>query len=744
MVSFRAGLLTTASLLSLMPGVVLAQTAKPIETITVVTQGQTRSVQSIDQDVLQDAAPGTTPIKALGMLPGVNVQGADSFGAYEWAERISVRGFSQNQLGFTLDDVPLGDMSYGNWNGLHISRAIINENIAKTELSQGTGAIGTASNTNLGGTMRFESLTPAEKFTATGAQSIGSDAAYRTFARVDSGRLATGTKFSLSAVNQTSDKWKGDGEQHAWQINAKAVQDIKLGSLTGFVNYSDRREVDYQDMSKEMVSKLGYRWDNYYPDWKSAVNAANGVYTHGEANTSDPLDDAYYAGSGLRKDLLTGLTSDLKLSQALSWKTTLYGHIDNGRGLWFTPYTSSPTGSPVALRTSEYTQYRGGLVSNASYVLDRQTIEGGVWYEKEKFDLARRFYATSVSDPMHSVYDFPSNPFYTQWNYHFDIDVVQGHVQDTYRLTDTISLNAGTKAVSTKIYGKLAQGSGYPTGDVEASSPFLPQAGVNWQVAKGHEVFADVAKNMRTFTAGGAGFGASPFATTQAGFDAIKGNLKPETAWSEEIGYRLKQDGFAVSAVGYHVNFSHRLLATQQGAGIAGNPSVLSNVGGVTSNGLELATNVRLIKGLSWYNALGYDKSTYDEDVISNGNRIHTSGKSVVDTPEWMYKTKLGYDYKGFFANLSGDYMSKRFYSYTNDASVNGRWLFDLGAGYVAEDLGAIKDARIQLNVTNLFDKKYYSSLGTNGFVNSDPSGQAQTLMVGAPRAFFLTVSVSY
>jgi len=50
---------------------------------------------------------------------------------------ISVRGFNQNQLGFTLDDIPLGDMSYGNWNGLHISRAITDENIGRIVLSQG-------------------------------------------------------------------------------------------------------------------------------------------------------------------------------------------------------------------------------------------------------------------------------------------------------------------------------------------------------------------------------------------------------------------------------------------------------------------------------------------------------------------------------------------------------------------------------------------------------------------------------
>jgi iron complex outermembrane receptor protein len=45
------------------------------------------------------------------------------------------------------------------------------------------------------------------------------------------------------------------------------------------------------------------------------------------------------------------------------------------------------------------------------------------------------------------------------------------------------------------------------------------------------------------------------------------------------------------------------------------------------------------------------------------------------------------------------------------------------------------------LNVTNLFDKQYISTIGTNGFQASDPNGTAQTLLTGAPRQFFLTLN---
>ncbi|MTJ81025.1 MAG: TonB-dependent receptor [Telmatospirillum sp.] len=715
-----------------------------IDTIVISTEGEKRQVQSIDQQALLDAAPGTSPIKAISELPGVNYTSADSFGAYEWATRISVRGFNQNQLGFTLDDVPLGDMTYGNWNGLHISRAIINENIAKSTISQGTGSLGTASNSNLGGTLAFVSVTPSDVAGGTVQQSFGSNAAHRTYARLDSGMLPTNDKFTVSVAYQDSEKWKGVGNQKDLQINSKLVQNLGEGTVTAFFNYSDRAEVDYQDLSKEYESKLGYNWDNY-GNWAQAIAAARGVFTQGENRTSDALDAAYYAGSGLRKDLLGGLTLNTPLTDSLSIKSTVYGHTDNGRGLWFTPYLPSPGGSPISLRTSEYTQKRGGVLTSLTYDKENNSVTGGIWYEKESFDLARRFYATTVNSPVFSLYDFPSNPFYTQWKFNFDTDVIQGYVEDNYKLTDSITVSAGFKGTRTDIHGKLVQGSGYASGDIDASSPFLPQVGVNWKITSHDEIFADVARNLRSFQAGGPGYGAAPFQMTQAQFDANKSGLHPETSWTEEIGYRQTRGQLTTDISVYHVNFNDRLLGISQcSSGIQGCANALANVGGVTTNGVEAAASWHILSGLTWYNGVSFDKSTYDDNVTSGGVTYHLKSKNAVDTPEFMYKTDIGFQKDGFFAHLTGDYMGKRYYTYTNDNWVGGRMLWDISTGYSIEQLGRLKDLRIQFNITNLFDKKYYSSIGTNGFPMTDPSGTNQTLQVGAPRAFFGTISASF
>jgi iron complex outermembrane receptor protein len=79
--------------------------------------------------------------------------------------------------------------------------------------------------------------------------------------------------------------------------------------------------------------------------------------------------------------------------------------------------------------------------------------------------------------------------------------------------------------------------------------------------------------------------------------------------------------------------------------------------------------------------------------------------------------------------------MSKRYFTYTTDQSVPGRVLVDatLGARVTVGD----RKLEVQLNATNLLDKDYVATIGSNGFTNS---GDNQTLLIGAPRQLFVTL----
>lgn len=702
-----------------------------------VGRGQPRSIHGLTRSDFEAAPAGASPLTTMARLPGVNFASADTLGNYEWSARIAVRGFAQNQLGFTLDDVPLGDMSYANYNGLHISRAISSENVSRAFLSQGSGALETASSSNLGGSLAFYSDTPAKTFGLRLDETAGSNQQRRRFVRIDSGEIAAG-RFYVSYTQQGGSKWKGFGEQRQEQWNVKYQQEIGDHRVSAFVNTSRRREIDYQDMSLEMIKRLGNQWDNFYPDFAAALNASRTLCGNGALSYVSQCDDAYYAGAGLRDDQLAGATLDASMSEATRIKTTLYQHANRGNGLWYTPYTASPDGTPLALRTTEYDIRRGGVISLLQHEAGPHLIKFSYWHEGNVYQPARRFYATpatQVPDPYH----YPVNPFATAWQYRFNITTDQASVSDIYSVNPRVNLTAGFKALRVNIDGVLETGVGKPSGNITAESLFLPQLGLTYQASLTDEWFVNATRNMRAFP--GSATGAAPFATTDTGFAAIKDTLKPETSDTLEGGWRTQSKTYQATLTAYHVRFNNRLLAVQPGAGIVGNPMVLSNVGGVHSTGVEAALSMRLSPRMHWYGSLSHSTSTYQDDVVSNGVRIATAGKQAVDAPQTLFKTSLGYDDGRFFANAELDHMSQRYYTYLNDGGVPARTLLNLGAGYRMKAFAGLSDVSIRLGVNNLTDQSYVATLGSNDFVNSDPAGTSQTLLPGAPRSVSLTLT---
>jgi iron complex outermembrane receptor protein len=739
--ALAAGLLPAAALAQAAPAAD-AGAADDADTIVVFGRGETRQVTAIAQPDLRLLTPGSSPLKAIEKLPGVNFQSADPFGAYEWSTRISLRGFNQNQLGFTLDGIPLGDMSYGNTNGLHISRAIISDNIAVTRVSQGAGALSTASTSNLGGTLEFISRDPGKDFGLSVNGTYGSSDTYRVFARVDTGQQGS-VRASLSYAYLNAGKWKGDGEQRQHQVNAKAVIDLSdSASLTGFVNYSDRRENDYQDLSLEMIGRLGYGWDNLAPDWARAVAVAK-VYQSGGTLFPAPIrtvDDAYYDAAGLRRDWLAGLKLAAEITSGVNVSIQPYYHSNKGQGIWFTPYVPTPGGAPISIRTTEYDIKRYGIVSSVQVELGAHLIDTGFWVENNDFTQSRRFYGLADADrPSRRALSFQSDPFFTQWSFDFNTETVQIYLQDRWNIGDNFTLTAGFKGQSVRNTSRrLVPGTSPAAGNIRNADWFLPQVGVVYRLAGQNELFASYTENRRAFTSAAT---SGPFSTTQTGFDAIRSTLKPESSKTVEGGFRFATGPVQGVLAAYYVDFSNRLLGITTGAGIVGNPVVLQNVGSVRSWGLEAAANWRITGPLGLFASYSYNDSTYRDDVVNAAGTVLAAirGKQTVDTPRHLAKAELVYDAgSGPFGRAGVNYMSRRYFTYTNDQSVPGRALVDASIGWRFADTGGFADGfEIQGSVTNLFDKDYVATIGSNGFGNS---GDNQTLLAGAPRQWFITV----
>ena len=718
-----------------------------VDAVIVIGQGQSRQVQTLKDDSISLEAAGTSPLKAIDKLPGVTFQSADAFGAYEWSTRISIRGFNQNQLGFTLDGVPLGDMSYGNHNGLHISRAITNENIGRIDLAQGAGALGVASTSNLGGTLQFFSRDPSQTMGGQLNVTGGSDNMYRVFGRYDTGALEAlgGLRGYASIATQETEKWKGGGEQKQFQYDLKAVLPVGQGELTAFYNGSQRREQDYQDLSFEMIKRLGRDWDNTQPNWALAVAAAR-AYQTGTALPAPfaTVDDAYYAGAGVRDDELYGLGLKLPLTDRIKLDATAYGHTNKGQGLWYTPYLASPgfgtagsTAAPLSIRTTEYDITRAGLTAGLTIDLGAHELSGGFWTEKNDFNQARRFYAETAAAPTRDPLDFQENPFFTQWQYRFETETLTGYVSDTWTVNDALKVNFGFKAM--KVTNNVQRIAGNPlAGEIESENSFLPQVGVVYKAMPDLEFFGGYTENMAAYVSAAT---SGPFASqNQAAVNYITKTLEPETSKTFEAGARYRNDRFQGVAALYHVTFENRLLAASTAAPILGLPAVLSNVGGVETNGIELAGEYKLTDNWSLYGAYTYNQSEYQDDVLNGSGVVvaRTAGKEVVNTPKNIFKGEVKFELAGFYSKLGVAHTGERYYTYENiGGQVDSTTVADLTLGYRFEGETWGKGLEIQANITNLTDEDYISTVGSGGFQNT--AGR-QTFLPGAPRQVFVSL----
>ena len=760
--SLRRTALATALALSLHAGLVHAsdddkaapaadavattKDAKQLDAVSVIAPGETRQIQSIGIDeITKQQTPGTSALKALDKLPGVQFQSADPWGAYEWSTQITLHGFDQSRLGFTLDGIPLGTMGYGVTDGLQVTRAITMENLATVELAQGAGALGTASNTNLGGTVQFYSADPDMKPGVQLNQVFGSDSTHRTFARVDSGDYH-GFSMYLSFANADTDKWKGFGDQKSNQANLKALYQWGDGNRVSlFVDSSKRKEYDYMDLSLASQRALGWNWDYLQPDWNSAVQIANALNGNGQYPASlnglpanyDKGDATYYAGGGIRRDTLTGLSGSFNLGGA-TLDTTGYYHADRGEGQWATPYQASSPTVPISMRTTDYGLDRYGITSALKFNLGNHDIEIGIWGENANTNQERNYFTLNGQyTALYTVYN-DQDPFLRAFLQHYETKTRMGYAEDTvHLLDDRLTINFGAKSLRvTTDATSLVPTTAFAQGQMQAKKGFLPQAGVDYKLDANQDIYASYAKNISAY-------GITPFSTSQAAFDEAKSRLKPEESQTWQTGYRAHGETFEASLGVFYTRFENRLLATTPCAAVLTCAASLNNVGDVKSRGADVAFLWKPVQGLSWLNSFSYNNSKYQDDYQNSGT-VHTAGKYVVGVPKTMFSSSVSYEIAGWRANVEAKYTGRRYITYTDDSSVPSYWVTDAGIAYDFGNLSVLKEMSIGFNVTNLFDKRYFASTGTNGYVASDPDGYNQTLMAGAPRQYFVNLNAKF
>ncbi|MFH8651223.1 TonB-dependent receptor [Sphingomonas paucimobilis] len=715
--------------------------------IVVTATRTTRSSVELGAAEIQKVLPGANPVKAIQTLPGVQFETADPWGNNEQNISLFVHGFNQNQLGFTMDGVPLGDQSYGNYNGLTPQRAVISENVARVRLTAGAADLGTASASNLGGGIETYSSDPAATMGVRFAQTLGSYDASRTYLRIDSGEVEGlgGTNSGyLSVVRQKARAWEFNARQGGWQGNAKFVHKGENGTLTGYFNISDKAEPNQDSVAHNAGGLEPYYRSLLYPNWQAALAY---VDANGAPPANNPNNYMNYFGDAQRTDYLGYIKYEHRFGDALTWSNQVYYHHDEGQGQITGPIAAAGLpglfriyypgqnlkqvfgGSGYALRTTEYGIDRKGLISTLAIHAGDHEIELGGWYEHNRNTIFRRWYAAPIDNPP-SPYEWadPAKRRLTQYAAITKYDLIQTHVQDRWHVTPTVTVEAGFKSSLQFADGRVptqplpgalpGTSTGYPEGRLNTKKWFLPAVGAIWDITADDQLFGHIQKNVRQFQASVAA-GLSPFAVgSQQAFDQIKANTSPETSWTYEAGLRSRHalDLGPLTAIegqisAYHVDFDNRLLqisATPVIASVIGGVSILQNVGRVRTNGVDAAATLRFGPHLSIYNAPSYNSSKYRDNYVSGTNTILTAGKYVPNTAKWLNKTVVTINDGPFEIQAIGDYVGPRFATYTNDQSIGGRYLLNLQAGYNLPAIAGlpVKDLKLSVNVTNVTNRK--------------------------------------
>ncbi|UZW62145.1 TonB-dependent receptor [Lysobacter enzymogenes] len=740
-----------------------ARDATTLDAVSVIGLGETRQVQRVKLADIEKTVAGTSPQKILNKLPGISVQSNDAYGANEESQTISLRGFNQRLLGYTLDGIPLGDNSYGNYNGLGISRALIGENLAGAELAAGIGSLGTASTSNLGGTLQYFSADPEAEFGLRVAQTFGSDSTRRTYARLDTGEHG-GFSMYLSGSLLSADMWsRPHDNQDQNQVNLKALYTFGDGNrISAFVSSAETSQANYAYLSKALLARgADWDWNLYKPDWQRALNAAYCAPKPWPANKAGDrrckfespaatIDDAYYASRALRTDHLAALAGEFNLGEGLRLNAQTYYHDDRGQGHWWSPgnwsYPNTAKEIPISIRSTNYGINRYGAMASLNWEVGIHRIQGGFWYESNHHDVQRNFYF--IEGPIDDD-RFLNDPDRRLFFQKYRINTRQAYLQDTMSLLGgRLTLDVGAKSTqvdmrATQVPSKMMEVPN-ASGRLETKDSFLPQLGVGYKLGEGRELFAAYTENVAAFVGGGAG---GPLAIGQAAFDAQKADLKPEESKTLEAGYRQVGETYQASLSVYKVRFDNRLLSLNPCSSIeAGTrPECITkffNVGSVDSYGSELVFIWKPVDGLQWYNALSWNKSTYQDNYIDGGKTVPTSGKRVVDVPDTMFSSEISYSRGPWLASVSGKYTGKRYYTYLNDNGFGGYTTFDAALRYTFDAMGPLRQWSVSLNASNLTDKRTASNL--TAFSASDPQGKTYAFHANAPRQLFLTLDARF
>ena len=730
---------------------------------------------SITREALLSAPAGVTGLKMLESLPGFNVQANDALGMYEFGNSVSVRAFNFQQIGFLLDNIPMGRSDQ--FGGSPIYRYVDNENLNRVTASAGAGDVALPSYASLGPIVDYFTQKPSEDFGGAASATLGSDALKRGFLRLESGKIGPVSAY-VSGSWIKGDLWRGPGTIDRKHYEGKLRYELPTGGDISFQTVHN----DYYDYDSPSITKaqyLGTAGDVF------GRKGRNFAYLGGvplsvpfgtpvsiptaslpETTAGVPYSNANYAqyykfAVNKRKDHLYGLTLDTPITDALSVVATGYYEDKGGYGVSPEAYATSlasynaerlivagltaPKGLQYGLSGIDGT--RKGVTGKLAWKVGFNTLEAGLWLEDDDYHRTQARYNVENGNPDGAP--LLNQPVHLQRNYVSTRETTQFFVKDTLNLIDgKLKVELGFKGtdIDYKITGYRNPGDYIaqrtPTLTANWKDSFLPQVGFVYSISSRDQIFSSYSENMALPRGADDVFSAaSPTVVAP----------KPETSKNLELGYRANHATFNASVVVYKTQFKNRLqqFNTEVPGGGGTIESFFQNVGAVEAEGVEFSGQWKpeLLGGKIYFNAnASYNKSEFQDDVpgyrasaTAAPITLLTKGKAVPDFPEWLFQGGVTVEpTDGLVFNLSARHIDDRFTNFVNSESTKGYTLWnaylDIGDGFAA---GPFKQVKTRVNIDNIFDKDYLGTISTT--VNTPASFRP-----GSHRTIQFTLSADF
>jgi iron complex outermembrane receptor protein len=745
----------------------------------ILNEDATKGRSTVTKDATEkDRATGNS-YQALSILPGINTFNHDATGLFGGG--LTVRGFGADQIGFTINGVPVNDSgSYSVFPQEYTDQ----ENTCTQSVAQGNPDIESPHVGATGGGVTVTSCDPEEKRRLRVSQTLGQLSLSRSFVRFDSGRFANNmVKTFLSYSHSQADKWKGEGGAKRDHIDAAFSLDLSPDNrILGSVMYNKAINNNYQTLSLAQLGTLGYYAD-YSPTFTPGHLPAVGGVRQTETGPLSP-QQFYKLALNPFENAIVSLSGSFKIAENTFLKVQpyyWYGYGTGGvqqRALSETAFLNTTTGrigagrdlngdgdtlDTIIVANSSVTETkRPGVTTEISHLLGNHQLKLGFWYERAEH---------KQTGPAVGV-DANGNPV-DQWLRDGRITRADGSefnsrdwltISPSYQIyaSDSFSfmndrgmLTLGFRAPQiTRKFSNFANEGGNTVNfnsnyTIEKKfSDVLPQIGVRFNLDREQQVFVNVGKNFRAPP----NFAFAPTngnVTITNGVAVLTGDIKAETAINTDIGYRLQNKAITFSATAFNTDFKDRQATAFDPTTLR---SIYTNAGKARTRGIELEAGTVPINGWSMYGSLTLQKSKVQNDIRASATVVlPTSGKQFALTPTMLAGLSLQYSNGPLYARVKAKKTGRQYATLMNDEEVPSYTTADFDAGYKFSDFMFVKSPQLRLNVSNLGNTKYRNP--SSGFtLNAKPVvTSAGTLAagnvfyyLGSPRFFSVTLSADF